>query len=81
MQVLSSTYFFSDINSYYQTADLNVFFQGTFLTKFSKETVAVTLLFQSNFLLVVGADNLIRQFYFYFYRILRNGAGSILKCS
>ena len=56
-------------------ADLNVLFQSlfsfkTFLTKFSKETLAVTLLFQCNFLLVVGADNLIWQFYFYFYRIL-----------
>ena len=45
-------------------ADLNVLFQGlfsfkAFLTKFSKETLAVTLLFQCNFLLVVGADSLI----------------------
>ena len=42
------------MNSYYQTTDLNVFFQSlfsfrTFLTKFSKETLAVTLLFQYNF--------------------------------
>ena len=84
------------MSSYYQMTDLNVFFQSffsfrTFLTKFSKETLAVTLLFsvfsrrsryqtkqnldatllfQCNFLLVVAADNLIRQFYFYFYRIL-----------
>ena len=36
----------------------------------TKQTLAVTLLFQCNFLLVVGADNLIWQFYFYFYRIL-----------
>ena len=42
----------------------------TFLTTFSEETLAVTLLFQCDFLLVVGADNLIWQFYFYFYRIL-----------
>ena len=46
--------FFSNINSYYQKADLNVLFQSllsfkTFLTKFSKETLAVTLLFQCNF--------------------------------
>ena len=36
----------------------------------TKQALAVTLLFQCNFLLVVGADNLIWQFYFYFYRIL-----------
>ena len=68
-------FFFSDINSFYQTVDLNVFFQSlfsfrTFLTKFSMKTLALTLLFQCNFLLVVGVDNLIWQFYLYFYRIL-----------
>ena len=36
----------------------------------TKQVLAVTLLFQWNFLLVVGADNLIWQFHFYFYRIL-----------
>ena len=35
----------------------------------TKQTLAVTLLFQCNFLLLVGADNLIWRFYFYFYRI------------
>ena len=48
-------------------ADLNVLFQSlfsfkTFLAKFSKQTLAVTLLFQWNFLLVVGVvgtDNLV----------------------
>ena len=44
--------------------DLNVLLQSlltfkTFLTKFSKETFSVTLLFQCTFFLVVGADNLI----------------------
>ena len=51
---------FANINSYYQKADLNVLFQSlfsfkTFLMKFSKETLAVTLLFQCKFLLIVGA--------------------------
>ena len=46
--------FFSNINSYYQPADLNVLFQRLlsfkiFLNKISKETSAVTLLFQCNF--------------------------------
>ena len=55
-------FFFSNINSYYQTTDLNVLFQRlfsfkAFLTKFSKETLAVTLLFECNFLLVVGTSN------------------------
>ena len=36
----------------------------------TKQNLAVTFLFQCNFPLVVGADNLIYQFYFYFYRIL-----------
>ena len=31
----------------------------------TKQTLAATLLFQCNFLLVVGADNLVWQFYFY----------------
>ena len=85
MQVLSLTKCFSNINSYYQTADLNVLFQSlfsfiTFLTKFSKETLAVTLLFQCNSLLAVGADNLIWNFFF-FIGFFQNGAGSILKFS
>ena len=51
--------FFSNINSYYQKFDLNVLFQSlfsfkTFLTKFSKQTLAVILLLQCNFFLVVG---------------------------
>ena len=37
----------------------SLFSLKTFLTKFSKQTLAVTLLFQCNFLLVVGADNLV----------------------
>ena len=43
---------FSNINSYYQEADLNVLFQRLFQTfpnNFSKETLAATLLFQCNF--------------------------------
>ena len=95
MQVLSLTYFFSDISSYYQTADLNFSFKACFLSEHfwtgflrklqlspfyfsvffrrsryqTKQTLVVTLLFQCNFLLLVGADNLIWQFS-YFYRIL-----------
>ena len=73
-----------DINSYYQTADLNVLFQSLFSfktwTKFSKETLAATLLFRCNFLLVVEAGNLIWQFYF-FIGFVWHGAGSILKFS
>ena len=47
-----------------QKADLNVLFQNllsfnTFLTKFCKETLAVTFLFQCYFLVVIGADNLV----------------------
>ena len=92
-------FFFSEINSYYQTAGLNVFFQSlfclrTFLTKFPMETLAVTLyfsvffrrsrqqtkqtltltlLFQRNVLLVVGADNM--TIFFIFIGFFRNGAG------
>ena len=52
----------------------------TFLIKFSKETLAVTLLFQCDSVLVVGADNLIWQFYFYFNRIcLINCNQKVLK--
>ena len=66
-------------------ADLNVLFQSlfsfkTFLTKFCKETLAVTLLFQCNFLLGVGADNLVSQFYF-FIGFFRHGTRSMLKFS
>ena len=79
--------FFSNINSYYQTADLNVLFQslGSFKTfpsfikklpRFyfsvalrsrgqTKQTLAATLLLQCSFLLVLGADNLVLQFYFF----------------
>ena len=44
---------FFNIKSYYQKADLNVLYQSLlsfkiFLTKFSKQTLAVTLLFQCN---------------------------------
>ena len=46
--------FFSNINSHYQTADLNVLFQSlfsfkTFLTKFSEKILAVMLLLQCSF--------------------------------
>ena len=40
--------------------------------------LAVTLLFQCNFLIVVGADNLVWQIYL-FIGFFRPGAGSILK--
>ena len=46
--------------------------------KFSKETLAVTFLFQCNFVLVVGADNLVWQVYF-FIGFFWHGVGSILR--
>ena len=86
--------FLSNINSYYQAADLTVLFQSlssfktflSFLRKLqlsrfyfsvafrrsrdqTKQTLAVTLLFQCSFLLLLGAGNLVLQFYF-FCRIL-----------
>ena len=65
--------------------DLNTLFQSLFsfkkfLTKLSKQTFAVTLLFQCNYLLIVGANNLVWQVYF-FIGFFRHGAGSILKFS
>ena len=78
--------FFSNISSYYQMADLNVLFQSFLrklqLSRFyfsvifrrsrdqTKHTLAVTLLFQCNFLLVVGDDNLTGMTILFFYRIL-----------
>ena len=46
----------------------------------TKQTLAVMLLFQFNFLLVVGDDNLVWQFYF-FIGFFQPGAGPILKFS
>ena len=45
----------------------------------TKQTLTLTLLFQRNFLVVVGADNM--TIFFIFIGFIRNGAGSVLKFS